>query len=261
MQSKEYFREHYQKNKEKKRLYALANKEKISERMKIYYSDNLEKIKAKKVEYQENNRESIQLRSKRYYTENKEILLEKSREYHNKNKDSVREQHRLYQREHKNEIAKKSKIRYLENRTEILIKKSKYGKINRKILSRKGRIYQSKNSEELRIYHHNRRSSAKRLPYTLTVSQWKETKEHFNSECAYCGECKPLTHDHFYPLVKGGEYTRDNIIPACKSCNSSKQDSLFDEWYPKQEFFNIKRQENIFHYLGYNKGLQQLTLV
>ena len=69
-----------------------------------------------------------------------------------------------------------------------------------------------------------------------------------------------LHQEHFIPLSKGGEYTHNNIIPACKSCNSSKQDTDFFEWYPTYEEYNEEREQFILEYLGYIEDTQQLTL-
>ncbi len=44
--------------------------------------------------------------------------------------------------------------------------------------------------------------------------------------CYYCGRKVPkeeLTMDHKIPLALGGRSTRENIVPACKECNSLKK--------------------------------------
>ena len=51
--------------------------------------------------------------------------------------------------------------------------------------------------------------------------------------CHYCGARvapKELTLDHVVPLVRGGQSTRGNCVPACKGCNSAKQSLLPIEW-------------------------------
>ena len=51
--------------------------------------------------------------------------------------------------------------------------------------------------------------------------------------CHYCGArvpAKELTLDHIVPLVRGGQSTRGNCVPACKGCNSAKQALLPVEW-------------------------------
>ena len=43
--------------------------------------------------------------------------------------------------------------------------------------------------------------------------------------CHYCGEnfsAELLTMDHKIPLARGGKSSKNNIVAACKDCNSSK---------------------------------------
>jgi 5-methylcytosine-specific restriction endonuclease McrA len=41
--------------------------------------------------------------------------------------------------------------------------------------------------------------------------------------CVYCGrKMQRLTQDHITPLSRGGNHTKSNIVPACRSCNSKK---------------------------------------
>lgn len=74
-------------------------------------------------------------------------------------------------------------------------------------------------------YVYKRKQLSKFAISTLTQTEWKELKEQYNQCCAYC--CKHtdrLTMDHIIPISKGGTHTKENIVPACKSCNSSKGD-------------------------------------
>ena len=58
---------------------------------------------------------------------------------------------------------------------------------------------------------------------SLTASQWNIIKAIYGYRCAYCGrKPKVLTKDHITPLSKGGGHTANNIVPACRSCNSRK---------------------------------------
>lgn len=53
-----------------------------------------------------------------------------------------------------------------------------------------------------------------------------------NYECVYCG-CstqKLLTLDHVIPQSKGGKNTWDNLVTACKACNSEKADLTLAEY-------------------------------
>lgn len=54
--------------------------------------------------------------------------------------------------------------------------------------------------------------------------------EDFGGLCAYCRKAKADTWDHIVPVTAGGQTTADNIVPACRSCNSSKRSRSLDEW-------------------------------
>lgn len=57
---------------------------------------------------------------------------------------------------------------------------------------------------------------------SLTPGEWKGICEKHAHRCAYCGRSGPLEQDHVIPLSKGGDHTKENVVPACKSCNASK---------------------------------------
>lgn len=55
-----------------------------------------------------------------------------------------------------------------------------------------------------------------------------------NGHCVYCGvQIDPfLTFhiDHLHPISRGGSNDPDNLLPACKSCNSSKSARSIEEF-------------------------------
>lgn len=53
-----------------------------------------------------------------------------------------------------------------------------------------------------------------------------------NYECVYCGcsNQRTLTLDHVIPQSKGGKDSWDNLVTACKSCNSEKADLTLEEY-------------------------------
>ena len=65
----------------------------------------------------------------------------------------------------------------------------------------------------------------------LSRSEWDAIKAAFSQRCAYC--LRPddrLTQDHMQPLSRGGMHSQENIVPACRSCNSRKNASTTLEW-------------------------------
>ena len=69
--------------------------------------------------------------------------------------------------------------------------------------------------------------------------------------CWYCGrsvsDCGPLTADHIFPRMKGGEDISDNLIMVCRSCNSSKGVKDLLAWYHERGEFPPLRV--LVHYL------------
>lgn len=72
-----------------------------------------------------------------------------------------------------------------------------------------------------------------------------------HAACWYCGrsvsDCGPLTADHIFPRMKGGENVRDNLIMVCRSCNSSKGAKDLLAWYRERGEFPSMRV--LAHYL------------
>lgn len=50
--------------------------------------------------------------------------------------------------------------------------------------------------------------------------------------CYYCGnKLRPGHHwDHVFPVVLGGDHGESNLVPACRTCNSSKNDATVMQW-------------------------------
>jgi 5-methylcytosine-specific restriction endonuclease McrA len=64
---------------------------------------------------------------------------------------------------------------------------------------------------------------------TLTTEEWTAILTLAEGRCAYCQMIKPLTMDHIIPLSRGGRHTKENVIPACRSCNARKKNHLLEE--------------------------------
>ena len=66
----------------------------------------------------------------------------------------------------------------------------------------------------------------------LRESHWWKRRV-AKGKCYYCGSAKPpkeLTMDHIVPIARGGQSTRSNVVPCCKSCNNAKKQLLPMEW-------------------------------
>lgn len=66
----------------------------------------------------------------------------------------------------------------------------------------------------------------------LRKTRWWQRKTSSGC-CYYCGKktaYKNLTMDHVLPLTRGGKSTKDNLVPCCKSCNTTKKSMMPLQW-------------------------------
>jgi predicted phage replisome organizer len=78
------------------------------------------------------------------------------------------------------------------------------------------------------------------------LNSWKGILDYFDNSCAYCGKTDcDLEQEHVIPINDGGKFEMGNIIPACRSCNASKQSKSVFDWYVNQPFYNSSRMEKI----------------
>lgn len=69
-----------------------------------------------------------------------------------------------------------------------------------------------------------------RVEHDLSDEHWTALKKAWGG-CAYCGVTdKPLQRDCLLALSRGGRYTFDNIVPACRACNTSKCNDEVTGW-------------------------------
>ena len=67
------------------------------------------------------------------------------------------------------------------------------------------------------------------VTHDLTVDQWDALRSAW-AGCAYCGADGALQRDCVLPISRGGRYTLDNVVPACRSCNASKCNDEVTGW-------------------------------
>lgn len=57
-----------------------------------------------------------------------------------------------------------------------------------------------------------------------------EIFESYLGMCAYCFSSPATTVDHIIALASGGDNSPANLVPACRSCNSSKGKKSILQW-------------------------------
>lgn len=247
-------KEYREKNKEslnrKNREYWDKNKDKLNVQRRERYEKDKEYILALNKIQREKHKDKILENNRRYYWENREKDLENSRQWREKNKERKAEMDKRY---------------YEANKEKIAQYKKQWADENREHINKRNRIKYKENPgyrASVKASYHKRESLKKEVLATLTSEEWIECQDYFrdeegNTRCAYCNKItKSATIEHFIPISKGGILTKENVLPVCLSCNTSKQDTDFFEWYPKQEFYSKNQEEKILKYLGYNQNKQ-----
>lgn len=153
----------------------------------------------KGVLYRQENRVSINQRKrvswseKEFAPEERQVAREKAKKWHSENKDRHNEYGRKYAAEHREEAVARATA------------------------------WKKANPDKVRAISNRHRFQKQGSPSPLSSNEWLEILEYFNHSCAYClVSSVPMTMDHLMPLSKGGHHSKDNVVPACRSCNCSK---------------------------------------
>jgi len=93
--------------------------------------------------------------------------------------------------------------------------------------------------------------------YILQKIKRKKIFQRDNYTCQYCGYnpdtlsvSRDLTIDHIYPIIEGGSFIdNNNLITACKLCNSLANAKAFNSFKDKKDYIQARlrsRGELIF---------------
>jgi hypothetical protein len=92
-----------------------------------------------------------------------------------------------------------------------------------------------------------------RITISNTIREWEREQE-LPHQCVFCNTQNNLTTDHLIPRGRGGDDSSDNLVLACKSCNSSRGDRGVFEW------LGLKAKDKL-HRLVAGKYLKQLLRI
>lgn len=90
------------------------------------------------------------------------------------------------------------------------------------------------------------------VDHDLSDAQWAALQAAW-SGCAYCGATdQAMQRDCVLPLSRGGRYTLDNIVPACRSCNASKSNHEVTGWMRRKK---LSEREFLVRHLEIGRAL------
>lgn len=145
-----------------------------------------------------------------------DIEREKLYKWRKKNPDKFNQHLYKYRQSHLEQEKINHAIYYREHRQDII---------------NKTKQYQIEHPEVYRNSNRNYRARKAKAKGSFSKIEWLELCGLYDNRCAYCNQkIVALQPDHIIPLVRGGSNDIENIVPACKSCNTSKQDTPLLVW-------------------------------
>jgi 5-methylcytosine-specific restriction endonuclease McrA len=119
-------------------------------------------------------------------------------------------------------------------------------------------------SPDLRLYHREKSKRRKaqargQTPIQIPVAALRQRFNQFGNCCAYCGSAGDMEIEHVQAIKNGGPHDIGNIVPACSTCNTSKNAKEMESWYRSQPFFSELRLRRICQVIHPPEG-QQLPL-
>ena len=122
-----------------------------------------------------------------------------------------------YYKDNKERIDKQNKQWNKDNPEDIKKTQKKYFKTD------KGKTSRQRSNAK-------RQARLREIVNTLTSEEWIDILKKYKFKCAYCGKEFTLfdreTHEHVIPISKGGNNVKENVVPACQSCNSKKYNKI-----------------------------------
>lgn len=84
-----------------------------------------------------------------------------------------------------------------------------------------------------------RRDRKVNLDTNYSLQDQKLTRILFHEQCFKCEAKEHIEIDHHYPLSLGFSLSKDNAVLLCKSCNTSKNNTLPEYFYTQDELNRI----------------------
>lgn len=178
--------------------------------MKAWTARNRERIQQQRKQYAQKNRAKLIAYYRQWRIDNEEKYRASLVIYRERNREAIRQRQREYVRKNPEKIRN-----YIERNKNVIRSRQK--------LQRQTPEFRIKN----RANSHRRRAMKKKCACTATKEQVRMLLIRAR-RCYYCnrrfGKQLPPTVDHVVPISTGGPHSIDNLLVACKSCNSVKRD-------------------------------------
>lgn len=91
-------------------------------------------------------------------------------------------------------------------------------------------------------WHHGPRSPSEGGGYIPAAAR-QMVFDRDGSDCAYCGQADADTLDHVFPHAQGGSSDAENLVVACRTCNSIAGMRVFSEVTKRRAYVVMRREE------------------
>jgi 5-methylcytosine-specific restriction endonuclease McrA len=173
---------------------------------------------------------------------NPERVRKTKKAWSDKNKETMRRSHRRWAKANPEKARARGRRYYGKHTEQEKARAKAYRKGNPERTRDAMNAYRVANPERCRAIqraacHRRRVKLLGSCSPGVNPAAWAALVEQFGGCCAYCG--KPGTAvDHVVPISKGGRDEIANVLPACKSCNSSKGNRDLSTWLARKGYAN-----------------------
>lgn len=140
--------------------------------------------------------------------------------------------HREWRKAHRAEVAAYKRQYYKAHRAREAASRLEYYYAHRAECLARRRKWQKANPDKGREAKQRRR--ARKKGAMIGPVDERAIYRRDNYRCVYDGVTEDLTLDHIVPLASGGAHCEDNLVVACRKCNSSKGTTPLIVWMLRQ---------------------------
>jgi len=196
------------------RAYHQANQVRRSEMAKARYRANPEQKRATNAAWLEKNHERKKAAHDKWAESNRDKLRRISKEWNEKNPDRAKANAAAW---------------YATNSARKKTTSTAWKRAHPEVGRACATAWKKAHPGQTRKHALARRARKLNAPGAYTAKQWADLLASYHGKCVYCG-AEAKTMDHIVPLTKDGTNDIENIVPACKSCNSRKHTKSLLVW-------------------------------
>lgn len=159
---------------------------------------------------------------------------ERHAEKYKANREIIRKKRKAEYQQNREKHLQRAKRNLEVNREKVLDYQSRYYEQNAEKVKRRVSSYQKANRQKMNVLSSRRRVREANNGGSHTLEELRRKFMLLGDVCFYCGVGGDLTIDHDIPISRGGTDNIENILPACRSCNSSKNAKTAHEFLSKK---------------------------